>query len=98
MCSAARARRPSPTAASRAARWAGGRSASWSGQPAHHLTLERNPYYFRPGYPKLDRVIIRFLPSGQRGAAPWPCCRGEVQVAGSMRVRLPERSAADDRR
>ncbi len=26
-----------------------------------HITLERNPYYWRLGYPKLDRVTFRFM-------------------------------------
>ncbi|MBN2001945.1 MAG: peptide ABC transporter substrate-binding protein [Anaerolineae bacterium] len=44
-----------------------------------HITLERNPYYWRPGYPKLDRVIFRFMTNPDE--AYRAMLRGEVLVA-----------------
>ena len=30
--------------------------------PAREIVLERNPRYYREGYPKLDRVVVRIVP------------------------------------
>ena len=54
----------------------------------NHLTLERNPHYFRLGYPKLDRVIIRFMTGGSEPLRQ-AMLRGEVQVVGSMASSFP---------
>jgi peptide/nickel transport system substrate-binding protein len=50
--------------------------------PGSHITLERNPYYWRPGYPKLDRVTFRFPPDSDQlyGAM----LRGEIHVASNF--------------
>lgn len=44
-----------------------------------HITVERNPYYWQPGYPRLDRVIFRWFddPAALRQAV----LQGQVQVA-----------------
>lgn len=44
-----------------------------------HITLERNPYYWRAGYPKLDRVTFRWMPNPAE--VYQAMLRGEVQVA-----------------
>ncbi len=44
-----------------------------------HITLERNPHYWRPGYPKLDRVTFRFMDDSAQIYAAMQ--RGEVHVA-----------------
>jgi peptide/nickel transport system substrate-binding protein len=31
-------------------------------EPGQRLTLERNPYYWRAGLPKLDRIVLEILP------------------------------------
>ncbi len=43
-----------------------------------HLTLERNPFYWRNGYPQLDRVTFRWYTSAP--ALRRALGRGEVQV------------------
>jgi peptide/nickel transport system substrate-binding protein len=45
---------------------------------ADHITLDRNPYYWRAGYPRLDRVTFRWYPNG--AALRAAIMRGEVQV------------------
>ena len=60
--------------------------------PGSHITLERNPHYWRPGYPKLDRVTFRFLPDQDQ--VYMAMLRGEIQVAshftGMPGIRVAE--------
>ncbi|HOU11556.1 MAG TPA: ABC transporter substrate-binding protein [Anaerolineae bacterium] len=44
-----------------------------------HITLERNPYYWRLGYPKLDQVTFRFM--GNSAEIYDALQRGEIHLA-----------------
>ncbi len=44
-----------------------------------HITLERNPYYWRTGYPKLDRATFRFMSDAAEIYAAMQ--RGEIHLA-----------------
>ena len=37
--------------------------------PGSELTLERNPDYWRPGVPRADRLVIRYIPEAQTAVA-----------------------------
>jgi peptide/nickel transport system substrate-binding protein len=54
-----------------------------------HLVLERNPDYWEPGKPYLDRVVYRVIPDG--GARTAALEKGEVQYASLS--PLPARDA-----
>ena len=50
---------------------------SWT--PGSAIVLERNPYYWRAGYPKLDRVVFRWF--GDAVSLEGAILRDEVDVA-----------------
>lgn len=50
--------------------------------PANRVVLERNPSYFRPGLPGVDRIVFRILPD--RATAVAALERGEVDYVGSV--------------
>lgn len=50
--------------------------------PADRIVLERNPSYFRPGLPGVDRVVFRILPTTTTAAAALE--KGEVDYVGSV--------------
>lgn len=50
--------------------------------PADRVVLERNPSYFRPGLPGVDRLVFRILPD--RATAVAALERGEVDYVGSV--------------
>lgn len=50
--------------------------------PGNNVILERNPDYFRPGLPQVDRLIFRILPEVSTAVAALE--RGEVDYVGSV--------------
>ena len=50
--------------------------------PADRLVLERNPDYFRPGLPGVDRLVFRILPNPATAVAALE--RGEVDYVSSV--------------
>jgi peptide/nickel transport system substrate-binding protein len=50
--------------------------------PGDRLVLERNPEYFRPGLPGVDRLVFRILPNAVTAVAALE--KGEVDYIGSV--------------
>ena len=50
--------------------------------PGSQIVLERNPDYFRPGLPGVDRLVFQILP--EAGTAIAALERGEIDYAGSV--------------
>ena len=53
-------------------------------QRGQYVRLDRNPDYWRPGRPYLDRIVARFIPDSATRAAAME--RGEAHVAGLAAV------------
>jgi len=56
--------------------WGPFRMVEWAA--GDHITVERNPYYWRSGYPRLDRVTFRWF--NDAATLRQAILRGEVQV------------------
>ncbi|MBA3638441.1 MAG: ABC transporter substrate-binding protein [Acidobacteria bacterium] len=50
--------------------------------PADRVILERNPDYFRPGLPRVDRVVFRILPNAATAVSALEA--GEVDYVGGV--------------
>ncbi|MET0284548.1 MAG: ABC transporter substrate-binding protein [Polyangiales bacterium] len=66
-------------------------------QRGSHVRLRKNPHYWRPGQPRLDEVIFRFIPDAPSRAAALQS--GEVQLAlgGAIPHLSLRRFAQNDR-
>ena len=50
--------------------------------PADRVVLERNPTYFRPGLPGVDRLVFRIMPSAATAVAALE--KGEIDYVGGV--------------
>lgn len=57
--------------------WGPFRMVEWAA--GDHITVERNPYYWREGYPKLDKVTFRFMSDPDE--VYQAMLRGEIHLA-----------------